>query len=276
MVAARKLNNEILVADSPEYRLFWDEVDSGVWEPTTLNVLRKSFENGGIFIDIGAWIGPTTLLAAKFATKVISYEPDPVAATELRRNVELSGFGNIEINQVALFDRDGTLSFGGGAGGELGRSGSSLMSGLMSTTVETKDIRKLLSQEEWITCKVLKIDIEGAEYRLIGLLRSYLNLNHPRLLLSTHSRVIAGNKGFIGYFKILKSRIQMLILLRFYGNKFIEVRKNWLDASAYWERMRFKHILYFLIFLNRNFELFFCNDSYHLAENIIKMDDKVI
>ena len=277
MTNSRILNNGIIVADTLEYHHFWDEVDSGAWEPTTLSILQKSFESRcGVFIDVGAWIGPTTLLAAKFATKVISYEPDPVAATELRKNVGLNGFDNIEIIQAALYDRDGTLSFGGGAGGELGKSGSSLMSGSMCITVETKDIRKLLLQEEWIICRVLKIDVEGAEYRLVSLLLPFLRLRHPRLLLSTHSRAIAGYNGLWGYLKIFKSRAHLLFSLGFYDNKFIEVRQGWLDASAHWERMQFKHILYFLIFLNRNFELFFCNDNYELAEYITNIEGRTI
>lgn len=277
MTALRKLSNGIHVADSDEYRDFWSEVESGSWEPTTLNILQKSFESrGGIFIDVGAWIGPTTLFAAKFATKVISYEPDPVAVAELKRNVQASGFDNIEINEIALYDRDGTLSFGGGIGGELGKSGSSLISGSMFTAVETKDIRKLVSLHDWNTCQVLKIDIEGAEYRLIHLLQPYLYTNRPRLLLSTHSKEIAGHSDFMGYFKILRSRLQLLFSLGFYSNKFVEVRQGWSDTSAHWERMRTKHIFKFLIFLNRNFELFYCDDSFHLAESLVKMDNNQI
>jgi len=57
---------------------FWERFDQGLWEPRTLQKL-SALRDGDLFVDIGAWIGPTTLAAAVNGARVLAFEPDPVA-----------------------------------------------------------------------------------------------------------------------------------------------------------------------------------------------------
>ena len=56
---------------------FWNNFS--MWEQEDLNFVIENGEEGKIFIDIGAWIGPYTLLAAKMGMKVYAFEPDSLS-----------------------------------------------------------------------------------------------------------------------------------------------------------------------------------------------------
>lgn len=173
------------VCDTPIHKDFWDLVDRGGWEPATLQAIDR-FASGAIVIDIGAWIGPTALAAARSAVKVVAYEPDPEALRELRANLALNEVTNVEVRQCALIDRDGELPFGPGTLDQLGLSVSSLVYGRSTLMVRARDGRQEARQPEFQQAGLVKIDVEGAEYRLIRSLRWYLRQRRPTLLLSIH------------------------------------------------------------------------------------------
>ena len=77
-----------------------------------------------MFIDVGAWIGPMTLVAAACGARVVAYEPDPTAADELAANVALNPGFDVTVERVALWTSTGTRQFRGGPAG-LGESMSS-------------------------------------------------------------------------------------------------------------------------------------------------------
>ena len=88
---------------------FWDTCEKG-WEATTFAVLTSRLTTGSTLVDVGAWIGPMTLVAAACGARVVAYEPDPAAADELRDNVAANpGFGalvTIERRGVVDIDRN--------------------------------------------------------------------------------------------------------------------------------------------------------------------------
>lgn len=76
------------------HREFWATVAEGEWEKTTFRVLRAALSAAPMmkqtYWDIGSWVGPTTLFAAHFVTRVVAMEPDPRAFAELLSNVRLN------------------------------------------------------------------------------------------------------------------------------------------------------------------------------------------
>lgn len=178
---------EITVNGSPLYRVFWGCIDAGIWEPTTLGIILGA-ARGGVYIDVGAWIGPTALAGALVAEKVVCYEPDPVAAKELRLNLQLNGFDNVELHELALCSHDGTVPFGPGNNNDaMGLSTSSTVRGNLATEVPAKDAREEAKKDIYQHCTLMKIDIEGGEYELVARLAGYLKKRRPTLLLSLHS-----------------------------------------------------------------------------------------
>jgi FkbM family methyltransferase len=71
---------------------FWLTLSDGSWEPTTFRVLQAALtaSGRGTYLDIGAWVGPTTLFAATLARRVLALEPDPRAFNELHANLALN------------------------------------------------------------------------------------------------------------------------------------------------------------------------------------------
>jgi hypothetical protein len=69
---------------------FWEMVSSNIWEPYTFDILEKFLSKQHSYLDIGAWVGPTTLFGAQLAKKCYAFEPDPVAYSALIRNLDLN------------------------------------------------------------------------------------------------------------------------------------------------------------------------------------------
>lgn len=65
--------------------------------------------NGDHFVDVGANAGAYSLLAAARGAQVSSIEPVSSLATALRANVDLNGFSQVDIHQVAATDCSGEV-----------------------------------------------------------------------------------------------------------------------------------------------------------------------
>jgi hypothetical protein len=116
---------EIAVADRQP--TFWDAVERGTWEPLTLATLRAFCRPGMRFVDCGAWVGPTTLVAAGAGAEVIAVEADPAALEQLRANLAANPglAGRVTVLPRALSVEAGEVRMG--AGRKPGDSMSSLL-----------------------------------------------------------------------------------------------------------------------------------------------------
>jgi len=247
------------VTNETRFGEFWTHVNDGQWESSTINVITKNLKSSDVYIDIGAWIGPTVLAAASTGCAVHAYEPDPVAFAELSANIQANGIDSITLNNVALFDRNGEMSFGSGRGDSLGGSISSLMNGQGAIEVPVRDIASESSQSFFKRCKLLKIDVEGAEYVIMPRMASYLAEHKPNLLLSIHGIKTAGYRGVAGFFKMIRHRLMILKLLRSYKYQFIESRHGWLDSNASWVNFSLLKKINFVLSIRGNRELMLSN-----------------
>jgi FkbM family methyltransferase len=88
---------------------------TGRWSPMKNECLASIFtgRNGGTYIDVGANIGLTTLpVARNVAVSCKAFEPEPTSFEYLTRNVAANcPTGNVELFNLALFDRSATLEF---------------------------------------------------------------------------------------------------------------------------------------------------------------------
>jgi len=176
------------VADPTASRAgIWSVMADGSWEPETVAVVSALAQPGARVIDIGAWVGPVTLLAAARGAAVRAYEPDPVARAELLANLAVNEFGErVEVVPAALGERAGELRL---ASGSLGDSKSSLVRSVATgeaTTVEVRNIQHEAEAADFRGATLLKMDVEGLEFRLIPVLIPVLGIDPPDLLLSTH------------------------------------------------------------------------------------------
>ncbi|KPK08782.1 MAG: hypothetical protein AMJ64_02295 [Betaproteobacteria bacterium SG8_39] len=177
----------------PNHWRFWRKAARGLWEPDTLATLERQLSSQMIVCDIGAWIGPTVILAARQCRHVFCFEPDTTAYVELLRNLQLNGVRNVTPFNLALAARDGMrrmASFGGAPGD----SRSSLLAA--ADDAAAADV-PCLSWTHWLELAqppridFVKIDIEGGEFDLLPTMAAYLAAHRPQLMLSTHAPYLA-------------------------------------------------------------------------------------
>lgn len=139
---------------------YWNLYRSGLWEPETKAFLKEILHPGDLFVDIGAWIGPTVLWALEFGATVIAIEPDPVAIEELYYTMP----AEVEIWPGAVIASPGltaTLSVNPKEGGAFGDSMSRI--GTEGITVQSWTLPDILGDR---VPKLVKIDVEGYEMEL--------------------------------------------------------------------------------------------------------------
>jgi FkbM family methyltransferase len=129
--------------------------------------LRKKIHPNAICVDIGANVGYFTMLMAQAANaegEVHTFEPIALNISLLRAGVELNGFTNVRINQCAVGNSTGTISFS--------QSSDSAYSSIYDTERKSLDrtisvpiitLDDYIEREGIKRIDVLKADVEGAE-----------------------------------------------------------------------------------------------------------------
>ena len=111
------------------YESYWKLVNQGKWEPETFSVFDSNIDEQTLFIDVGGWIGSTSLYAAQIAKKTLILEPDPIAFKRLKENLDLNlnilSKKNINIFNLALWYKKTSISFFSFS--QLGDSSSSII-----------------------------------------------------------------------------------------------------------------------------------------------------
>jgi len=168
---------------------FWENhFATGRWEPELLELLDRLLQDGGLYLDVGAWIGPTVLWASRYADRIVAVEPDPVAFDVLTANVALNGLvANTRLVNAAIADRDGPVELWARDG--WGSSMSTLL-GDRGMSVKVAGCR-LASLELDDTPVLVKMDIEGGEAVVLPDAYPLLVEWGAPLLLSVHWRWLA-------------------------------------------------------------------------------------
>ena len=150
-------------------------------------MLRKHLRADADYLDIGAWIGPTVLYAARHARKVWCFEPDPRAFRHLAWNIELNDLRNVSALPVALSSETGIARMAS-FGGETGDSMTSLLNtGGDGFSAVTLAWDTFAAQTDLSNVSLVKMDIEGAEFAVLPALVPWLKEARPALYLSTHA-----------------------------------------------------------------------------------------
>ena len=204
------LNGEAFRLD-PYHSKFWHKASAGNWEPETFAVLDAHLDKDHDYIDIGAWIGPTVLYAARKARHVWCFEPDPVAYRHLVWNLDLNDIRNVSAFGIALSD-DVRIARMASFGGEAGDSMSSLLStdDASASDVMTIGWEHFASSVDLSAVSLVKMDIEGAEFDVLPTLLPWLEINRPALYLSVHAPFLDANRRQSALQKLVKQ-------LAFYG-----------------------------------------------------------
>ncbi len=109
------------------------------------------------YYDIGGYNGIYGLLAAKAhpAAVIVIFEPDPINARQIRKNIAINDLTNCQIIEAAVTDKMGSVHFAA----EGTTSGAISNEGVEVTAVTLDSLPQ---------ADIIKIDVEGAEMRVLS------------------------------------------------------------------------------------------------------------
>ncbi len=174
---------------APEDRKFWRAVAANEWERHTFMVLDRCLRTDSVYLDVGAWIGPTVLFAAARCRTVYCIEPDPVSYERLLANLRMNNITNVLPFHGALGVANGPVQIANEKSFGNSKTRVQAAPGATSVTVLAMDIRRLM--EGWGIEKIdfMKMDVEGAEFDLMPSLIDFLPRMKPGIHLSLHARL---------------------------------------------------------------------------------------
>lgn len=163
------------------------------YEKDNIRIINDRVKSGMVIMDIGAHIGLMTAILGKKVGptgKVFSFEPTPSTFKILQKTVAINNLSHATVNPFAVSDKKGTLSF---YVSEHDADNSNSLSNSKRTdrTEGTVDVQ-VVSVDDYIkehnSGKVdfIKIDVEGAELKLLkGAVQTIRN-NYPDMILALH------------------------------------------------------------------------------------------
>ena len=159
---------------------------TNVWMTNEYDLKNFQINVSDTIIDIGAHIGLFSLLASQLCKtgKILSFEPAHENFDLFVSNLKLNHAENILPFNMAVSKNSGKLNLFLNND----QSAHSIFStGSESINVESTSLQKIFDDNEISSCKLLKLDCEGAEYEIVDSLPlEYLN-RIQNLVIEYHS-----------------------------------------------------------------------------------------
>jgi FkbM family methyltransferase len=160
----------------------------GSFEQAEIETLIEAARPGTIAIDTGAHVGLFTIpLARAVGTEgvVWAIEPLPENVRRLRANLRTNGLHNVTVIASAASDADGQLAFELAGDSAYGSTREVLQGWGTAEVVQVSAVRL---DTEWRRhgmprVSVIKIDVEGAELRVLRGAENLLRVLRPQLLI---------------------------------------------------------------------------------------------
>ena len=160
---------------------------SGRPEYHEMGLVAHLLRPGDRFVDVGANAGYYTLLASGKvgpSGSVESIEPGHPALVRLRENIALNALGNVRVHECALSDAAGPALFVHDRDTE---NRLAIPADTGATTVAASRLDDLLGEAP---CALVKIDVEGAELRVLkGAEATLARANPPVWLIEVGKRL---------------------------------------------------------------------------------------
>lgn len=159
----------------------------GVWEPNLTRWLQEQLRAGDVFVDVGANVGYYSLLASSLvgpAGRVVSIEALPQFFGLLKENIAINRADNIRPIQAAAWDREETVRLFLRPDHP---TGTTTAMPEWADRYHLEDVCEvpglplatLLQPDEMAAARVIKIDVEGAEWRVVKGLGDLIRSSRP-------------------------------------------------------------------------------------------------
>lgn len=154
----------------------------------------------GVFVDVGANIGTTSLSALRYFDRVIAVEPGPENAALLRANAALNGLeGRIEVHEAACSSQSGEVQIRVTPNKHGGHAVKSPKPGTTSLVVPAVTLDELIAGAGLAPTDVglVWMDVEGYEAQALDGARSLLEARVP-LVVEIRARIAAALLEVVG------------------------------------------------------------------------------
>jgi methyltransferase, FkbM family len=187
-----------IVMDISEFTTKDYYFSSLLYEPETTRFFLSQLREGEVFIDIGANHGYYTLMAAHLVGdvgKVFAFEPNPQVLAQLKKHISLNEVGHrVMINSLALSDtsRNEVEFFVSNCATNSGLSSlalteSAINRGELSShnkiMISTSTFDEWLETEKPVRLDLVKIDVEGAEEKVLRGMSKTLATTPPKRII---------------------------------------------------------------------------------------------
>jgi FkbM family methyltransferase len=184
-IYTKKLHNGLLMYVNPsehiQQQLFW----YGYYEKEVIQTWESLLHTGFVVLDIGANAGYYSLIAAIRTKQVYAFEPSLAMRQQLESNIKLNAIRNISVEPCAVSDRNGTATL------YLSSSDNSGMTGMqpaenfsgVTQTINTVSIDEWIVTKDSLRIDMIKIDVEGAEMKVLEGMKNVLEKDHPGIFI---------------------------------------------------------------------------------------------
>jgi FkbM family methyltransferase len=150
----------------------------------------RHVKRGSTAYDLGANHGMHTLLMARLVGKVghvYAFEPLPENVYQVRANIALNNFSNVDVIEAAVAERPGTESFGRGGDHATGHLTDIAGGPCGNVVVKAVSLDDQVFAQNARPPDFIKIDVEGAESRVLAGAKRVLETHRPILLVALHT-----------------------------------------------------------------------------------------
>lgn len=167
-------------------------------EPHHLAYFKSQISQKSIVFDIGAYIGVYGMIASEIAVKgkVYIFEPDPRSAKRIKHTIKTNQISNIAYHQCAIGAKSGTFEFALQEYLPM----SSLQIAVRSQTQTSGEPRIVMVGVQPLDefcleygirhIDIVKIDVEGAEYKVLEGGSQILERSRPKLIIELHRNLL--------------------------------------------------------------------------------------
>ena len=175
----------LTVGGNIQHRGYLERLERGEAEPFTTHLLTQAFGPATTFVDVGAFLGIYTLRAARIGARVLAVEANPGTRKLLSANLWRNGLADrVTLLPYALSDVEGTSEYFIGDGDQSASGLAATRSNARPIHVEIRRLDDLLeSAHVRESVSVVKIDVEGAELRVLEGMSGLLACGRPMILV---------------------------------------------------------------------------------------------
>lgn len=162
-----------------------------------LKYLDKFVSAGDIFVDVGANIGLFTLKMAPRAARVVAVEPGREAGDLLEENISLNRFQNVTLVRKGLADGPGKAALFHNPVGDDPQAFSLVNDGAATEAeeVEITTLDQLVADLGLPRVDSIKIDVEGAEQRVLAGGLATISAHHPLIIFEMNCPALLSSGG---------------------------------------------------------------------------------